>query len=1464
MPEPLLSLVALAASLLPLAKTVSDYCNRFHQERQAGRAPLIQSTDIADEILNQTLDRLRDGNIDDQWWKGILDRVGQEYIAPDALKSEIWKKWLKDANVADNLKLLAKAQIMGGDQDHEIRTDLARNYPDRTYEIHRMEFEPIDVVVAILVAGYLQSIPRDQRALAGMVQILKVTIDKHFDELKKELPRAKTDPITQQEHTKYAKQELSRILTLRMFDPLRSRRDIQKLVRRILENDLYSTNDSKKTEILIWCARLHAQNTETLDLAKKIRDELKQTEPHTDLSIVNALILQTDGQVDKALQLIRDRDDPDSRAVMFSILILSRGIQDALTWFNNQKGHDEASFFTDTGWVNLLLNLAKVGRWDEAIEQLLKLESLREQSPVLALVEGQLNAAMLLPENSRKNALYIAPLYRDIAPVLGAKAEDRHNRARIYFEFAEQNLKEIVDYEAMRFIADWRLWLRLMDPGDRDATSVRQEISQNMQDGKRAIELMQFAWAFKIQFDPKPLQEHLGERKQFGGLDDREILAEFFFFEQSLSRRELISYLEQYRESSSEVIPPTTVTSLLIEALAKDGQTKKARRVLIEHKTDLGDVISARLTMLIDSIEGNDPRNQLENLYNETGDPTDLWNLIVHLKEVDDRAGLLPLLREYFKREKTVGNAKNLVKCLGGPPFFDYEETIKFLNDNPEILEQSDELKELKAWALFQVGKFEESKTTNDDLLSRRRNPSDLFLDMNIAVASGNWERIPEIFNREWSQRDSHDPEMLISLAQLVSEYGQNISRALQFAKLAAEKAPENPDILTAAYCLHLQLGHEDEADPNWITQALKFSSSDEGPVWSMELPQVVTEWIPARQDHLRIVEQKWINGEIPTIIAAKVFNQPLARLFFQIPQNNIDESDGLSRTVLPIISCALNPVELQEDQTIGLDITSIIVLSYLGFLKKTLCAFHHIKLPPNIMTLLMWDREMIRSHQPSRIKAAYQVRELVNRGRLKINSDLPAPPQSITNEVGPDLAELLQAAREQNGRIVCVLPINKAGSLTGQEADIKEYNDLIISTVDFCALLHKDGKMEDDLHGRAISFLRSQGQEEYCNSSESILDGPIFIDDLALSYLQSAKVLKTVSSFGLDIRIHSNVIHDKDMLIQEDNVGESLATKIEEIRDILRNAVESEVASFLPHTVHYTKQEEQNLQDDMGIQEITSMLKGCSEYDVLCVDDSSLNLRPAVMDSTERAVPIACTLDVLRQLVSQGLINDDYYFIARHKLRQGGFAVIPFEVNELLYWFKIATFDQTGLRESPELRTLRQSIACIDNLGMSDLPNNPIMLNGISSTCARVIRKLWQETSLTTEQKKMLSDWVWRHLIASIFVNHKHVDNHTRAKLSEELMPKFLALLLSPTAYDLPQGQRTGYVDWIQQSVLNSLQLENSHLIEEAIKLVCQMIMAFNDDQERYVCLLLKHMPEPLHELVRTLEPEFVERFGL
>ena len=246
-----------------------------------------------------------------------------------------------------------------------------------------------------------------------------------------------------------------------------------------------------------------------------------------------------------------------------------------------------------------------------------------------------------------------------------------------------------------------------------------------------------------------------------------------------------------------------------------------------------------------------------------------------------DRVALLPLLQKLFEDERNIENAKDLIICLGGHPFFDYEGIIKFLDDNADILEQSNELRELKAWALFRLGRFKESQTINDDLLNRRKKLADLVLDIDLAMASGEWERISGIFNREWLQRNSHSPEMLMRLGTVRRVTMVKTPVALwSLPSSPPKKAPDNPDILAAAYYLHVQLGSEDEADPNWIKQALELSSPEKGPIWSSDLSHMATELIPQRQDHVRMVERKLINGEIPTIIGLREFGQVTGAFF--------------------------------------------------------------------------------------------------------------------------------------------------------------------------------------------------------------------------------------------------------------------------------------------------------------------------------------------------------------------------------------------------------------------------------------------------------------------------------------------------------------------------------------------------------------------------------------------------------
>ena len=1461
MSDPTLSV--LASLLRPVAqatfKYAAKYASRLYAERKAGRSPT--NLPLLESILDQTLDILRGGKLDDSWWRKILNQLGHQYIAPDFLKNQELREWLTDSRVADDLKVLAKARIMGGaGSDTEIRACLAKSYTSQTGEASHLADEPIDVTVAILVAGYIASISADQRPLAGMLQEMFGSVHERFDHLEETYLPILSNPIIQQVHTAQAEKALSRIIMLRAFNPSRARQNIQELWHRVGDDgDLLAADPSTKNTVLYWTARLCAGDAETLDSARHLRDEMQQTDPDWDLSIVDALLAEADGSPDEALRLLRDRNDPDSRTAMFSVLTRSRDEHASLAWYTEQAAPDDNNFFTAIGWWNWALCMAKVGRWDEAAQRLLSFESHWQQMPVLVLVEGIINAAMLLPNEYRERALESVPIYLGVTPTLGEEAKKHYARAALCLEFAEQNTKDIVGPDLAELISDWRLWVRLMNPNPTQVNVVHDEVRQGMEEGARAVELIRFAYVFNIVFNVEPLKHYLEQRKRLGGLNDHELLADCLLAEQSMEPHDLVSYLEQHETRLSEVMPPAFVATMYVDALVKDGQIERARALVTAHATDLGEVHSNRLTVMIDAHEGNDPRKQLEFLYHQTRGLIDLKNLVAYLKTKNDHAALQPLLRDLFDRERTVENAQDLAKCLAAPPSSDYEAVIKFAEENPDILERSDELKGIQALALFQVGRLQEAKEINDKLLSQMGSLGGLHLEINLVISSGEWERVAGILDREWPKRESHTPGTLIILAQLAGQQELTSVRALQLAKLAAEKAPDDPHVLLAAYRLHVQLGCDDEVNPGWLQRAYDLSSVDHGPIWSMNLQDVVTEWMPKRRDYLEEVERKWLSGEIPMSLAAGEMNVSLAHLLLHSPAQNTAELDGRRRGVLPIVTGGRNPVELQQDWTIGLDVTSIMILSHLGLLEAAVEAFHHVKLSPDIMEFLLHERDEVRFHQPSRIAAARQVRDLHTQGRLRVADNVVEPPKTLADEVGLELAALLQRARQDNGRVICVLPIHRVGSLMEEQADTNEYNDLIHSTIDLCTLLHTEGRIALADYQRARQFLNSRGQTEHAALSSSILQGPIYLDRTTLSYLQDAGILQPMSATGLDIQIHPYVLEEMNALIGAGDIGSDLVTKIERIRDILRNAVDSGAASFLSRT---TDQDEQIQKREIRLQVTTSLMAGIAACDALCIDDRFINRHPILTEPPERSVPLICVLDVLRSLVSQGRISVGDHWTARNKLRQSGFVFIPLESDELVHWLTVAKVDDGQLKEIAELKTLRQTMARIHSLSVMT-PEETLSLSiNLHRVGKASIDRMWEDESLTIEQATMQSNWVWRYLMHVDIGKPQHIAEDRYADWMRDLLSLRLGNLLLPTTIR-SQDRRAHYTRWLERSVLEPLRPANADLIEKALTSVCEGISAIENGQEVCGRLFLEQLPENARRLIIAQDVEFARRCG-
>jgi hypothetical protein len=349
------------------------------------------------------------------------------------------------------------------------------------------------------------------------------------------------------------------------------------------------------------------------------------------------------------------------------------------------------------------------------------------------------------------------------------------------------------------------------------------------------------------------------------------------------------------------------------------------------------------------------------------------------------------------------------------------------------------------------------------------------------------------ILNHVWPKREELDPNLLMRVAPLTAEVDATVSRAVELAKLAVGKASEDPNILMGAYILAVQLGHEKETGAEWIARASQLSS-EEGPIWQVSTRTIVEEMMPKRRELGRKIEQALLNGEIPLHAAAHEFNQPLSRCLIDLPRKNADQHDGRRHTPVPIVSGARQMVQMHPEWAVGLDITSLMVLGYLDLLKRTLTAFRRVVLAPETMILLLNERRRVRFHQPSRVEEAEEIRALIDQECLKMEQSLPKPPEWLVNEVGRDLAEMLEAARVAGGHVVCPYPLFKLQTFMEREADLQDYAELVLSTKAFTSLLYARGLIDSQTHERAFHFLSTQDHAPHTEADLALLERRIYL----------------------------------------------------------------------------------------------------------------------------------------------------------------------------------------------------------------------------------------------------------------------------------------------------------------------------------------------------------------------------------
>jgi hypothetical protein len=1246
---------------------------------------------------------------------------------------------------------------------------------------------------------------------------------------------AVVDRYVQESHTQEASRVLARILRRRGMIPEETRVEIALLAGRVADGDLQYATSTVHAQILYWAARLHASAT-TIEQARAFHQRLLRYAPPSGMAILEALFLESGGDSEGALRTLRDIENPDARWCMLAIRHRSGGRDGALAWFDARPDRERPDLLAGIGWRHLAISLAEAGRWQDATACLARVRHLWEECPDLPIIEGRLSVAFLLAPELRQHVFGPVIYFQGLRTLEGVEPDRHRAAASDCFDHAQELWHDLHPPQAME-ARNWSLWLRLTHPDPMISAAAQVEIVRSMSDGESILRVLPLARARNIPFDTDLASQYLAQRSQLGGLDDDERRAEFVLNQLRLAPGDFLGYLDREADRLRPLMPADLLTAARIEALAADGQATRAKALLQEAGGAFDEDDTRRIEVRIAQAEGEDPRQRLEDLYYRTRELLDLTNLIGHLFQVSDWPALRPLLAELVRREPTRANAQNLVACMVRAGQAAPGEVLQFLEANPDLVARAPELQSAKAWSLFGAGHLAEADLLNAQLLAQRRDDADLDLDINIALAAGQWERFPGIVEREWPQRDQHTPGTLMRLAAIAAQVEVTAARAWDLAKLAVQRNDGDPLLLMSALWLRYRLGHDDDHDTaSWLQEAVALSSED-GPLRVADLATLVRDLLPAQRDHQRAVEEAWLRGEIPLHIAASQLNIPLSQLLISAPRINSGSQDGRSQTLLPIISEHRQPQSIQPEWTVGLDIATLFVLAHLGLLEKVLDSLSGACLAPETLLLILNEHNQVRHHQPARVKAAETLREMLDQHKLRDAESPEGDLQDLAAEVGHDLAQLLVAARASGGMVVRPLPIYRPRSFMQEPAVLGDDELLICSTVDFELALFQRGDVDEASHHRAHRYLLTQDRPGNKATDSSLLNRPLYLDDLAVTYLQHAGLLQAMVAAGLDLRVHPSLREDTVRRIEGARHGEQLAATIDQVRGTLRAGIETGKIKILPR------------RHSLGAWQlpgaapptIVQFLDDTGACDAVCIDDRFVNRNLLLTDSQGRTVPVLCVLDLLRFLVTRGALTASEHASTLHQLRHSGSIFLPVTPEDLGKLAATARWSEPGdLLESAELRVLRQSLARIRSIPPLHESARLLLARRLFEASIVAIRQLWQDEQLPAERALRLTAWVWLHVAPS---PHDWLnDDQATAEQADAALAWHVCPLLQPMGL-MDERRHAIYLGWVENQVVGPLVIGHPGVVHHLGLLAGQAIEHWTSEPRENTVLFAHHL---------------------
>ncbi|WP_124479430.1 hypothetical protein [Burkholderia cenocepacia] len=1080
-------------------------------------------------------------------------------------------------------------------------------------------------------------------------------------------------------------------------------------------SELAGGSSTLKASALAWCARILA--SEDLQLAESLLAKSRDFGGSAETAIANAVVVAAEaGECAPALPLLAQIGTPESRSAMLRLVINERGPEGALDWAQS-AGLGLDSFDGD-GKLAFIMIEQFATRWDDAYTHVQRLthEDFQE-TPVLTYAAAQAHLSRAIPEELRPYTMFQLPFNASRVPLADDK-EALRDRARAIDLYEKQAViaAEFEAVEAARLSQDMALWLRLRDPLLHDGAL--EVLRKSMRDDALMLRHFSMAVDFGLNIDLDAVERRVNERVALTGKGTIDEAVARIALAMTKDAPAAIEYIGLHRNQLTEFLDPSSLLRVEIELLCRSGQIETAKATLAkESPTRLGDRERERLQRVIAEAEGADPAAERRKQYEATGELRDLVSLVSFLEQEQAWRDLCPLAEAVFAKTRSVEDAFRVVRACDEAG--ERGRILEFLQGIPDIVARECELQSHLAWAFYRNGQFNEAWAILTSLRTTRDHTNDRALFVNLAIASGQWDRLVGYTTQEWEQKDQRTAEELLCAGQLAQAV--NAPKAKNLIVAATEIALSDPRILAPAYFHASSAGWEtDPAVRDWLLHAAA-NSGDQGPLKSIsmkELSQLKPDWDRRRDE----IYAALLAGQTTISVAAHGLNQSMIQNCLLRPASNRLEPDARRRSLIFAFSGARSSIVKFEAKRIALDLTAIFTFAQLGLLPKLISHFERVLVPDQLLVWLFQERQRVAFHQPSRIRDAQYLKRLLADGSLKIFASKKPANLHLVQEVGFDLAAMLETAIESSSDayVVRSSPIHRLGSVMEEAADVAEYEACLCSCQAIVEALRLKGQITSAEEQRALSYLKLHERRWPCEPR--IRDGAVlYLDDLSTTYLRTAGVLGRLKGAGFTAYVTKSLDDQDNQLLAYDGVaGDQLAT-IENIREIFASAL----ADGRVETIASPDRDSEGAQLAAQL----NFLDTDKPVDAFVVDDRFVN-RYLHMTRGDIQTPIFTSLDVVEHLVVAGSIGAEEAREHRTTLRRSGYTFVPLLDDELSYHITQAPIEAGTLIETAELRAIREAAQRLRLERVLQAPHELAWLNQFTLALVRAVREVWRTES--------------------------------------------------------------------------------------------------------------------------------------